>query len=1283
MFWSMKIKSFLSVCFLSLGMLFSFVLGQQSLDLKVEWMKGIPFEQAGVQLVKPQIKGQEFSAYRPAYSKRIKAPKGTSYNVQVKQVETVLASNEDISYLKAFAISIPKKLEWTSKTTNAGKQRFLQLYFFPYLIEGGTLKKVLQVHMELEPVKDVQVQNKDFVASSVLGDQGSRWYKISLEQDGVYKLDYEWFQQHQISVSGLSPDHIHLYGNASGKIPEDNSVPKTDDLAENAIQFVGDADASFEPGEYFLFYGWGPHKWSQVGGTFRRDLHLYSDQSHYFIRISDQESPERIQNNSLSTLPVTNTVDEFNYFTVHERDSVNLVGGGQRWYGELFDFDLTQDFPFSIPDIVPNSTVHFITSLASNSRSSSNKYDISVNGSSLNSGSIPSISTDYRRMEVFYDYQTSSDQVTVRINVNRVNPTVLTYLDRIELNARRKLVFHSGQMQFRDFNSVGAGNVADFKVTGVPQDYSLWEVTNRTKPGIITGDWLNGELSFKLATDSLREFILFDGNVIFTPKYVGEVASQNLHALPPAKFLIVTHPAFMEQAERLADLHRAENVSTHVVTTTQVYNEFSSGTQDPGAIKWFAKMFYDRANGDPSRMPENLLLFGDGTYDPKDRLPGNNNMVPTYQFISSEDHINALVTDDFFGMLDDNESIGNSDMLDIGVGRMIVTTTQQAKEQVDKVEQYMKKGIQQNNGLACNQQGVSCSSYGDWRLKYVQIADDEENGYFIVNDTEPQNAQVETNYPDMNVDKLYMDAYPQVTNAGGQRYPEVVAQITDRVQRGALVVNYVGHGGEVGLAEERVVTIPQIQSWTNWCHLNLFVSATCEFTRFDDPSRVSAGEWAFLNSGGGAIALMTTTRSVFFGVNTNVGKSFYQHVFERDSNNKPLTFGEIMKNTKNDAGSNSNKRSFNLIGDPALRIALPEYRITVDSINGISPDQIQDTLKALSKVRIKGHVEDYTGTTLNDFEGVLSSAIYDKKKTNKTLGQDEKSPVLEFSTQKNQLYKGRSSIEKGYFDFEFVVPKDIDYSLGLGKISLYAESETRDAAGSETRVYVGGINPDGIADNQGPEVSMYFNNEKFINGGLTDENPILYAQIYDENGVNMVGNGIGHDILAVLDDNTGDPIVLNDYYNASMDTYQSGELIYQFRNLEPGVHRLSLKVWDVNNNSSETEIEFEVQKKEKLELRHVLNYPNPFTTSTAFYFEHNQWCSPLTAQVQIFTISGKLVKTISVDVLNDCYRSDAIQWDGKDDFGDQLAKGVYVYKLTVRNTSNEIAEKIEKCVILK
>ncbi len=1260
---------------------------QTNFDFEIPWSSPTSLKNNGQTVLAPTILNQELDNGKPIFFWK-KQLKTKNYVIDVTSFEHTIAPKEDITYLNLFDFKVSDSLSIESKVTNSYYEHYAVVHLFPYIRIGSQIHRITRVSLKLKEISKPTLTEKDFVTTSALREGTGIWYKISVTKDGIYKLDKSFFEKCGLSIDNINPMHVNIFGNGDGKLPELNSVPRTDDLAKNAIYFFGESDGVFNDNDYLLFYGWGPDRWIANGtSNFDRDKNIYSDNSYYFININPTETPLRISSIPSSSTPVTNIVDSYSHFDVYENDWVNLVSGGQRWYGELFDVELDKTFNFYVPDIEASSPATFKTYIATNTTSSSGtKQQYAVNGTVLFSDVLPSISSDFVQSVNSMSLLNPTSSIPFRISITRNNPSTLVYLDRIVMNARRKLKMINSQFNFRDFSSTGSGNISEFQITGLPTSGFVWEITNRQVPQKVTIENSGAYSFFRLETDELREFVASSGTSFDTPEPVGIISPQNLHGLPQADMLIVTHQSFIGQANRLADLHRDEGLKVHVVTTEQVFNEFSSGMLDPTAIRMFAKMFYDRAVNNPTTAPKYLLLFGDGTFDPKGRVSNNNNFVPTYQFENSENHISSMVSDDYYGMLDVNEAIAATDLLDIGIGRLLISDNTMAKQQVDKIEHYMKNGSMLFSGgssnTACAVNGQR-STFGDWRLVFTQIADDEEGGYFVNQDTEPQYIEVKSSNPEMNCDKIYCDAYMQESTAGGQRYPDVYDAITNRVERGSLIVNYVGHGGEVGLAEERIVTVPQIQSWKNIDHLNLFVSATCEFTKFDDPARVSAGEWLSLNPDGGSIALMTTTRSVFFGVNTITGQRFYENVFVRDSNFKPKTFGEIIQKTKNESGSSENKRSFTLIGDPALRIALPLMKIVTDSINGKNPDLFQDTIRGLSKMIVKGHLEDYNGTILNSFNGFLFPSILDKIKVQQTLGQDSDSPVIPFEIQKNYIYKGKTTISSGYFKFECIIPKDINYTYGSGKISYYANSSTSDAYGYDNRFVIGGIDPKGINDNTGPQIDLYLNDESFVSGGLTDETPILIAKLFDENGINTVGNGIGHDLTAILDEQTSKPIVLNEFYTANTDSYQAGVVTYSFPPIEKGKHKLTLKVWDVNNNSSEASIEFNVKDKEKIELSHVLNYPNPFTTHTEFFFEHNQVCSVLEAQIKIFTISGRLVKTINEYVNTEGFRSAGIPWDGKDDFGDQLAKGVYVYSIQVTTQSGEKAEKIEKLVLLR
>ncbi|MFM9052428.1 MAG: type IX secretion system sortase PorU, partial [Bacteroidota bacterium] len=642
----------------------------------------------------------------------------------------------------------------------------------------------------------------------------------------------------------------------------------------------------------------------------------------------------------------------------------------------------------------------------------------------------------------------------------------------------------------------------------------------------------------------------------------------------------------------------------------------------------------------------------------------------------------TYMSDDFYGLLDDSEGEwSNSEIVDLAVGRLPVRNTFEAETAVRKILNY---GGAYNTSALMN---TDQQPLGDWRNIVSFVADDQDNNtHFKQADTLAN--RVSRGYPVYNLDKIYLDAYNQVSTPGGQRYPDAQRAIVDRVERGTLLMTYIGHGGEVGWGHERILEIADINGWTNFQRLAAFLTATCEFTRIDDPARVSAGEYIFLNPNGGGICLFTTSRLAFSSSNNNLCQRFYTHVFEPFEGRRP-TIGEVFEQTKIDVYSDQYVRNFILVGDPALTLAYPEVRIKTTAVNGHNVQSGGlDTLKALARVTITGEVTDNAGARLNDFNGIITPTVYDKWTTYYTLGNDESissdpSYSQPFRAQRNIIYKGKVSATNGAFTFSFVVPKDIQFQYGFGKISYYAQNGLKDATGYDTLFYVGGFDDTGASDDNGPSVKLFMNDEKFINGSMTDEKPTLLALVSDSSGINAVGSGIGHEMTAILD---GDPeklVVLNDFYQNDLNSYQSGRVSYPYQDLTPGPHNLKFKVWDVYNNSSEATLDFIVAESADLALEHVLNYPNPFTTNTRFIFEHNRPGTNLNAQVQIFTISGKLIKTVSGQIFSEGFRSDELTWDGLDDYGDRIGKGVYLYKLKVRTPEGSSAEKIEKLVILR
>ncbi|MFA5574058.1 MAG: type IX secretion system sortase PorU [Brumimicrobium sp.] len=1210
-------------------------------------------------------------------------------NYQTESIDDVTKK-----FIEYFNYKISDKLEFNVHNTSEAGKPVTVLTIVPFIKINGEIRRLTTVNFNQSFKAVGNLKSTYFAANSVLRAGNGDWYKISVKTDGIYKIDYDFLKDIGVDIDNINPQHIHIYGNGFGKLPEENDVYRPDDLIKNAIYIEGENDGSFDQNDYILFYGKGPHRWEWNGTTdaFERVLNIYSDHTAYFININTSDPPLRIGNATQTAQPATHIVTDYNSYSIHEREELNILRTGQRWYGEVFDVHLSQTFPIHIPDLKVNEPAKLRGAFAATHGGPSNSayFSVQYNGNSLANVSMgmPG-SGSITRGSFFYngtDFRPSTSTFAIHVQYNRSNPSDKGYLDFLEVNSRSFLKYHN-KIHFRDVNSVGVGNVAEFNISNFPSNATVWEITEPTNPRLIQGDLVGGTYSFSVNSDSLRSFAAFDANSYARPNFIKKVANQNLHALAQADYLIITHSKFLNQAERLANLHRNNGLSVHVVTTEQVYNEFSGGTQDPTAIKFFAKMFYDRAQGDVDQQPKYMLLFGRGSYDPLNRVENNYNLVVMYETENSESYTSSVVTDDYFGLLDDTESFGATDLLDIAIGRFIAIQEQDAKILVDKVEHYMNNGsdLFAQVGDGCCDKEEDNTTHGDWRNRYMVIADDEESGTFVINDLEPSANYVFANHPEMNAKKIYSDAYTQITTAGGERYPDVNEDISRNIEAGVLVSCFVGHGGPTGATSERIMTIGETQAYRNIDKLMLFMSATCEFARVDDNERVSIGEYMSLNDQGGAIALMTTSRAVFITTNSLITKEFFKYTFKRDSELKPPTFGDIITNTKNNvAVANVNKRSFMLVGDPALRIALPYEKVVLDSINGVHITSGVDTLKALSKVRMKAHIEDQYGNKLSNFNGIIQNTIFDKPTVAATLGQDLTSPVIDFEKQESILFRGKSTVKNGELDFEFIVPKDINYAYGEGKASFYAWSEANKSAGGYSNGFIiGGIDTTGLSDNEGPLVELYLNDDSFVNGGITNETPILIAKLYDESGINTVGNGIGHDITLIIDDKTDKAIVLNDFYESDLDTYKSGEVRYQLSKLKPGLHTLTFKAWDVNNNSSEWRIEFVVQEDRELVLDHVLNYPNPFTTHTEFFFEHNQVCEALQTQIEIYTVTGRLVKTINQLIETQGFRTAGILWDGRDEFGDELARGVYIYRVTVETPDGDKAQEIQKLYLLK
>ncbi|MES2514000.1 MAG: type IX secretion system sortase PorU [Bacteroidota bacterium] len=1131
--------------------------------------------------------------------------------------------------------------------------------------------------------------------SSVLSS--GKWYKIAVTQNGVYKIDKAMLTTLGLDVANTDPRNIRIYGNGGKLMPEKNALFRYDDLLENAITIVGENDGVFDATDYILFYGQSTDSWKHIPGSkmpVDHQIHYFSDTSFYFIT-ADIGIGKRITSQASLLNTPTSTTNKQDYYGFHEQNIMNPVKSGREFYGEKFDVTTSYNFSFLIPDAAIGDSVYVQASCLGRSATASN-YNVNFNTGTF-AISCASTSITYYLADFGYVGSNSKGGLLsspyLSVSVSKLTSQATGWLDNITFNARRNLIFSQSQFVFRDRKTVlGINTFAKYVVTNNNSNPpTIWDITNPFEIKDQLYNSISNTLEFTGTSDSLREYAIFTNSQALNPKAYGIIPNQNLHSVQQADFVIITHPLFLAEAQRIAAIHQQYDTLTYAIATTQeVYNEFSSGTPDIGAIRDFVKMLYKRPS-DPDKATKYLLLIGDGSYRNKDiSISSNSALIPTYETPESASFTRSYVSDDYFGMMDDAEGdLVADDIVDIGVGRFPIKNKAEAIAVTNKIENYYKRNFSFNaNAIESSCATENDYPQGDWRNWVCFVADDEDgNGH--LNEANTLASIVYNGNKRYNVDKIYLDSYVQTSTPGGDRYLVAVDDLNRRVEKGALIVNYTGHGGELGLAEERIVEVSQILNWKNKNNLPLFVTATCEFSRFDDPDRTSAGEYCLLNENGGAIGLITTVRVAYSSSNLTLNTCFYNHAFIPMANGRMPHIGDLYRLTKIDIGFAEQYMNFVILGDPALKLSYPEQRVYTSTINTQTLNTTSsDTLKALSLITVTGFVGDVSGNKLTNFNGVVYPSVFDKAVTVTTLGNDPPRPGFSgsyptgFLQQKNSIYRGKSEVINGEFSFSFLVPKDISYNFGAGKISYYAHNGIHDANGYYDKIIIGGSNPNAVSDNNGPLINLYMNDEKFVSGGLTNESPKVYAKVSDISGINTIGTGIGHDIVAILDEKSKDALVLNDYYVSDLNTYQSGKIRYPLNELPEGQHTLSLKVWDVQNNASSSYLDFVVSSQADLALTHVLNYPNPFTTKTNFFIEHNQCCINLKIMIQIYTISGKVVKSINQTVNNEGFRFAGIEWDGKDEFGDKLARGVYIYRVSVTDGSKKKAEKIEKLVIL-
>ena len=1106
------------------------------------------------------------------------------------------------------------------------------------------------------------------------------WYQFYVEKSGVYKISKYFLQQLGLNVNGIDPKKLKIYGNGGRMLPLSNAIFYPTDLTENAIQVIGESDGVFNSEDYILFYAEGVDTWNEESQT---NVNLYDTKSYYYVTIQGNDG-KRISNMNQPTGNSTLSLNTFDDHQFHELDLVNIGKLGRQWFGEVFDVNQDQEFSFNFPNIDTATPIKMSVNTASAAYTATS-FKVSANGQEVGTMSFPPLvqysGIQFNNNSLSNISFPSSESVKIKLSYNNnAVPGSKGYLDKIMLTAKRKLQGYGKQFQFQydlSKSSIGIVNYEISNANGISQIWDVTDLYNVTK----IENTNQASISFKANLGDIRKYVAIDALDYYTPLKTSKtkIANQNLKGtlfkntqgqIQDIDYAIIT-PAFLaSQAEKLANFHRTySNLNVKVIQLESIYQEFSSGKQDIAAIRNCIKYIYDNASTSEKRI-KYVNLFGDASYDYKNRTSNNTNIVPIYHALNSNTTgESSYASDDFYGLMDASEgNIGSFfGGIDIAVGRMLNNDASQAEEMVKKVIEYH-----------------DVKSYGSWRNNFVMIADDSDKSSDASLQYRQNNLADKITFekPFLNANKILLDSYTQEASAGGSRYTKARTDLFSAFEKGALVFNYLGHGGEDGLASERLWEKSDGQNLNNQYKYPLFITITCDFSRFDNPSRPTAGEYTYWNPKGGAISMITTIREIGQFSAENFNDVLAQNLYSYGSN-QYTSIAEALRISKN-SNPNSSTNVVFYLGDPALMLAIAKPKIRLTKVNDVPVSQPIDDFKSLAKMKISGEITDENNILLTNYNGELFTAIFDKFITRSTINNDGNSPVIPFTTLGETIFRGNASVANGQFEFSFIVPRDIRIPLNKGKISFYAKKNQQfeNQTGYDTSIKIGGINENAVADNISPRVKLYMNDETFVSGGTTNESPFLLANLEDESGINTA-SGIGHDIIAILDGDVDNPYILNDYYQTDLNDFTKGTLRFPLRNLAVGLHTITFKAWDVYNNPITTEIQFVVAGNDSITLTHVLNYPNPFVNYTEFWFSHNKPFEPLEVQIQVMTITGKVVWTRNQIVINEGFLSKDITWDGKDDFGNKIGKGVYVYKLTVKsNITNTKTEKFEKLVIL-
>ncbi len=1095
--------------------------------------------------------------------------------------------------------------------------------------------------------------------SSVLST--GKWYRLTVTNDGVYKIDAAYLSAAGIDVASVDPRTIRIYGNGGKELSEEITDPRPSDLVENAIYVRGESDGKFDTGDYILFYGKDVRGLTYDPDT--KELHHYinhySEDNYYWLTYGGAQG-KRMATEQSDQDPATYTPDRFRDVIAVEEENVKLLNpvenvlSGKDWYAHILD-DKNPTFTYmeSLPGLVPGDQVKYRFTLLAYPPGGGASFDVSESGANLGrfvvSGPVFSSYT-YASSRTFETSGTSSlsgNTSRLGFSFNLAGVGSQGYIDWVEWDYPRFFFANSNYLRFwgPDMNAV-----VEYQLQQFSEQPMIFDVTSPSDVKLIGGVY--GTYAFRAPSTagSVQEFVAAGPSSWKSPAAIQAVGNQDLRGYADgADYIIVTSSEFRSSADRLAAWRQDPThggLKTIVADVNQIYNEFSGGVPDISAIRDY--LYYTYSNW--TRKPQFVLFFGGASYDYKGILGKKSSYVPTWQSANSVDGVDSYSTDDFFVEFGSNESPW------LVTGRIPARDPNDASVVVDKIERYETQSVRDG-----------------WKMRITFVADDAwtaEGGEIGDRTIHSDAAEaLATSYtPDeLEKKKIYIAEYPTVYDALGRRKPGAYQAIIDQINQGTLILNFTGHGNPQQWAHENIfnslTSIPQL---LNANRLTMFFLATCNFSQYDDPSQVSGGELLVTKPDGGGIAVISACRKVYASSNATLNIGTYQAMFVRNA------FGRVTVERPATAlfqkkliGNGENDQKYFFLGDPTMRLQYPSGYASIDSVNGKSVDSATAdspiAIRSLSTIAVSGSIRDTADRVDPTFNGEMTLLVNDASRI-QTIVNFYPGVNWSYTATGSTIFRGENTVSNGRFHATFVVPKDVFFgdSTGRGRIVAFCSSASVDAEGYTGTVAFRGTDSTAGGDHNGPTMTIFMGNRSFKEGDLVGPNPVLLVDLADSNGINTSASGIGHRIEAWLN-NSSQSIDLTDAYTSKVDNYRQGTVEFQMTGLPTGKNTLRVRAWDSFNNSSMAETEFQVANDQNLVITDVMNYPNPFSSGvTYFTFRQNQ-STPLNVQIRIFTVAGRMIRSLESTTGGESFVR--IPWDGRDADGDGIANGVYLYKV--------------------